>query len=135
MADSFTPERRSEIMSRIRSRGNRTTELRLIEIMRKNGIKGWRRGSNLPGKPDFIFTRARVAVFVDGDFWHGNPSRFRLPKSNEQYWSKKIHTNQARDREIDLELTRRGWRVIRIWESSLKEEAEVVSTLSLMVKQ
>ena len=130
MADMFTRNHRSEIMARIRSRGNKTTELRLIAIMRRYGIKGWRRGSKLPGKPDFVFPRARLAVFVDGDFWHGNPRKFRVPKSNQVYWEGKIRRNQSRDGEINLQLEKLGWRVLRIWESSSQDEEAVAAKLS-----
>jgi DNA mismatch endonuclease, patch repair protein len=133
MADMFTPKQRSENMSRIRSRGNKTTELRLIAIMRKYGIKGWRRGSKLPGKPDFVFPRSRVAVFVDGDFWHGNPSKYRVPKSNQVYWEGKIRGNMARDIQNNLLLEQRGWRVLRIWESSLRDEEAVAAKLTLLL--
>ncbi|HRZ81636.1 MAG TPA: very short patch repair endonuclease, partial [Candidatus Hydrogenedentes bacterium] len=79
MTDVFTKEKRSEVMSRIRSRGNLRTELRLIEIMRGAGITGWRRGQPVLGRPDFVFRRERVAVFVDGCFWHGCPKCYRRP--------------------------------------------------------
>ena len=116
-------------MSRIRSGGNESTELRLIEIMRTNGIKGWRRGSRLPGRPDFVFPFQRVAIFVDGDFWHGNPTRFRQPTTNTEYWSAKIAGNKTRDKKVTRELTKRGWRVIRVWESKLKNERAVLKKL------
>jgi DNA mismatch endonuclease Vsr len=73
MPDTFTKQKRSEMMSRIRSAGNKGTELRLVQIFRTNSITGWRRGSKLPGKPDFVFPKQRLAVFVDGCFWHGCP--------------------------------------------------------------
>ncbi|MCX7424495.1 MAG: very short patch repair endonuclease [Planctomycetia bacterium] len=133
MADCFTPKRRSEIMGLIRSRGNRTTELRLVRIMRRYKIKGWRRGSKLPGRPDFVFPRSQVAVFVDGDFWHGNPRKKRLPKSNTSYWQEKIRSNRARDRKINRALKALGWRVVRIWESSLRDEEAVAARLRLLL--
>ena len=133
MADCFTPQRRSEIMGLIRSRGNRTTELRLVRIMRRYKIKGWRRGSKLPGKPDFVFPRSLVAVFVDGDFWHGNPRKKRLPKSNTRYWQEKIRGNRARDRKINRALEALGWQVVRIWESSLRDEEAVAARLRLLI--
>jgi DNA mismatch endonuclease Vsr len=97
--------------------------------MRRFGIVGWRRGIKLPGKPDFVFRRARVVVFVDGDFWHGNPRCYRLPKSNVEYWKKKIEGNRARDKEITRTLKRLGWRVIRIWESALGDEEAVAARI------
>jgi DNA mismatch endonuclease (patch repair protein) len=120
-------------MSRIRSRGNWSTEYRLIQIMRRYKISGWRRRSTLPGKPDFVFRRAKLVVFVDGDFWHGNPKKFRAPKSNVEYWEQKINGNRARDREINRKLERLGWRVIRIWESSLADEEAIAAKIALCV--
>jgi DNA mismatch endonuclease, patch repair protein len=129
MADMFSPEDRSRIMSRIRSRGNAATELRFIEIARKYRLVGWRRGSTLPGKPDFVFLYEKVAVFIDGDFWHGNPMKFRIPRSNVEYWTEKILSNQRRDRKINRLLRSKGWSVLRFWQSSLKDEKAVVSRL------
>ena len=120
-------------MARIRSRGNRSTELRLIRILRKYAIRGWRRGSRLPGKPDFVFCRQKVAIFVDGDFWHGNPNSFRIPKTNQAYWSAKIERNRARDVEATAELEALGWTVFRIWESSLRDEEAVAGRLKLLL--
>jgi DNA mismatch endonuclease (patch repair protein) len=116
-------------MSRIRSCGNAATEIRFIEIARKHKIRGWRRGSKLPGRPDFIFPNERVAVFIDGNFWHGDPRNFRLPKSNIDYWREKILSNKRRDRRVNRELKFQGWKVIRFWQSSLKKEDVVVARL------
>ncbi|NJL26105.1 MAG: hypothetical protein HC902_13685 [Calothrix sp. SM1_5_4] len=79
MADTLTKKKRSAVMAAIRSRYNRSTELTLIAIMRENEIKGWRRGRPLPGRPDFVFPRQRLAVFVDGCFWHGCRWHCRMP--------------------------------------------------------
>jgi DNA mismatch endonuclease (patch repair protein) len=133
MADSFTPKQRSEIMSRIRSCGNKTTEIRLIRIFRRYKIVGWRRGSKLPGRPDFVFSRARLVVFVDGDFWHGNRRRFRLPKSNVDYWCAKIRSNQVRDKAVNRALKDLGWRVFRVWESALRDEEAVAAKIRLLI--
>jgi DNA mismatch endonuclease (patch repair protein) len=133
MTDCFQPEKRSRIMSRIRSNGNYTTELRFLRLMRQYKISGWRRRSKLPGRPDFVFTKFKVAVFIDGDFWHGNPKKFRLPKSNCAYWEQKIAGNRRRDREVNKALKQLGWRVLRIWESSLKDEEAVVARLQLLL--
>ena len=127
--DNFTPEERSRIMSRIRSRGNAATELRFIQILRDNRIKGWRRGVTLPGSPDFVFRRERIVVFVDGDFWHGNPRKFRLPKSNLSYWGKKILSNRVRDKRVNRALRKAGWIVLRFWQTSLKNEKLVAKLL------
>ncbi len=120
-------------MARIRSNGNRTTELRLVRVMRRYKIKGWRRGSKLSGRPDFVFPKRKLVLFVDGDFWHGNPRRFRLPKSNRAYWQKKIEANRKRDRAVNRELRQLGWRVLRIWESALRDEEAVGAKLKMLL--
>jgi DNA mismatch endonuclease Vsr len=230
MADVFSKSKRSEVMSRIRSRGNAGTEMALVRIFRKEGIKGWRRHfklkiSNLkypiggkkggkarkstphpsphpqplshrngrgwrrtlpgrggesgtrggtrekrhlirsrtrdhllPGRggegipksggrgragarsiaprpklsaraatvrPDFVFQEARVAVFVDGCFWHGCPRCYVRPRGNAAFWRKKLATNRARDRRVNRALRRLGWRVVRIWEHELRNEERI----------
>ena len=129
--DTLSKQERSRLMGRIRSSGNKSTELRLMRIMRQFGITGWRRNSRLPGKPDFVFPRSKVAVFVDGDFWHGNPVSYRVPKTHSDYWKAKIQRNIERDREVTAELESMGWRVIRIWESLLDDEHVVAATISI----
>jgi DNA mismatch endonuclease (patch repair protein) len=118
--DVFSRRKRSQIMSRIRSQGNATTELRLIELLRAIGITGWRRNQKLPGKPDFIFRARHIALFVDGCFWHGCPRCYRRPHSNLAYWDAKIRGNRKRDRKVTKTLKRLGWRVVRIWAHELK---------------
>jgi DNA mismatch endonuclease, patch repair protein len=112
-------------MSLIKSGGNKATEVKLISIFHAYKVTGWRRGQPLPGKPDFVFSRARVAVFVDGCFWHGCQWHCRLPKSRIDFWHPKIAKNKARDREVKRLLRRRGWKVIRIWEHALSEPKRV----------
>ncbi len=133
MTDMFSKAKRSRIMSNIRSTGNFTTELRFIAIMRRFKITGWRRKKKLPGKPDFVFERSRVAVFIDGDFWHGNPQKFRVPKTNSEYWRKKILGNRKRDQQINRDLKVLGWRVIRFWESNLRDEEAIIAKLKTLL--
>jgi len=111
-------------MSRIRGAGNKDTELRLIQVFRTSGITGWRRGSKLPGKPDFVFPKLKTAVFVDGCFWHGCPRHFIKPKGNAKFWRDKISTNRARDRKVNRTLRSMGWKVVRVWEHELKRRDE-----------
>ena len=106
-------------MSRIPGKGNKDTELRLIQLLRNNRIVGWRRNWPVFGKPDFVFPRKRVAVFVDGCFWHCCPKHGRVPKSNRGFWRAKLAKNKARDAVVNRELRRRGWMVVRIWEHEL----------------
>ena len=89
MADVFTKAKRSNVMSRIRSRGNLATELKMIAIFRSHGITGWRRNKPVFGRPDFVFPLERVAVFVDGSFWHGCPQHYSLPGNNAEIWRRK----------------------------------------------
>jgi len=111
---------RGALMSRVRSSGNATTELKLVAIFRKAGITGWRRGYPLLGKPDFTFPLQRVVVFVDGCFWHGHSCGRNLqPKTNSDVWRVKIQANKSRDRRVSRALRKKGWTVIRIWECSL----------------
>lgn len=131
MSDVFTRAKRSLVMSRIRGRGNKDTELRLIALLRAAGITGWRRGRPLPGKPDFVFPRARVVVFVDGCFWHGCPLHATWPRQNAEFWQAKILGNQRRDRAVNRTLRAAGWRVVRIWEHALvrRRAAQTIARL------
>lgn len=116
MAASPTTPGRSRNMAAIRSKGNASTELRLRARLREGGLAGWRRHRALPGKPDFVWARERVAVFVDGCFWHGCPRCYAMPRRNTEYWRAKVRRNRARDREVRATLRALGWRVHRIWE-------------------
>ena len=119
VADIFTPEKRSAVMALIRSRGNKNTELRMIALFRAHGITGWRRSARVFGKPDFVFRAVKLAVFVDGCFWHGCPRHATIPASNAAFWNAKRTRNAARDREVSRILRQAGWRVLRVWECAL----------------
>jgi len=119
MADVFTKAKRSEVMSRIRGRGNKNTELALVILFRRNKISGWRRNQKSFGKPDFVFPKLKLTVFVDGCFWHGCPRCYTRPKSNQNFWDDKVVRNRQRDKQVSGILRKAGWRVIRIWEHSL----------------
>ncbi len=111
---------RSELMSRIKSRGNVTTEKRLLQLLRREHLSGWRRQLTLIGSPDFAWRKQKVAVFVDGCFWHGHDcGRNLTPKRNASAWKKKINGNKRRDRRVNRELRALGWRVARIFECTL----------------
>ena len=119
--DTVSPEKRSWIMAQVKSSGSKSTEQRFLSVLRCNGITGWRRNYPLYGRPDFVFPKARVAVFIDGCFWHGHPERCRMPKTNRDYWVKKIGRNVARDRAVSRHLRSRDWRVFRVWELKVSE--------------
>lgn len=129
-------------MAGIRSRGNKGTEGALAAWFRTAGITGWRRHREIRGgrkaasasqggptkakrswrvRPDFVFARERVAVFVHGCFWHGCPQHGTRPKDNRAFWRKKITGNQARDKRVTRHLRAAGWRVLHLWEHDLRQ--------------
>ena len=132
MKDKLTKLERSQLMAKVRGHGNKSTELALATLFRQHKITGWRRqvalrfqvsGFKLQVRPDFVFKRARLAVFVDGCFWHGCPRHGTRPKANAAFWRRKIAGNRARDRRVNRALQRAGWRVLRIWEHALRRAA------------
>ena len=125
MADVFDAAKRSEIMSRVRSRGNLATEVQLLRFFRAQRIRGWRRTFPLFGHPDFVFPKDRLAVFVDGCFWHGCPHHGSIPATNTDFWLDKIERNKARDRLVNRELRSQGWYILRFWQHELKDSKKV----------
>jgi DNA mismatch endonuclease (patch repair protein) len=118
--DVFDQATRSRVMAAVRGRGNASTELRLVALLRAARITGWRRHARVYGHPDFVFPGARLAIFLDGCFWHACPHHGQIPRTNVTFWRRKLARNQARDRLVGRELRRRGWTVLRFWEHSLK---------------
>lgn len=114
MADQLTREERSSLMSRVRTRGT-APEMALRKALWAHGVRGWRlHPTRVPGKPDLAWVGRRVAVFVDGAFWHGHPDHY-WGQSGE-FWDAKIERNRARDRRVNEELAAQGWTVIRLWD-------------------
>jgi DNA mismatch endonuclease (patch repair protein) len=140
MPDVFTKAKRSQVMSHIRGRANKDTEIALAKFLRRNRITGWRRQVEIRGRdaalrrpqtsqrdvptfrvrPDFVFRQARLALFVDGCFWHGCPKHATKPKSNRAFWHRKLSRNKQRDRLVNQTLRLANWRVLRIWEHDLQ---------------
>jgi DNA mismatch endonuclease (patch repair protein) len=148
MPDVFDTSKRSEVMSAIKGKGNKTTELAFIAAMRRAGITGWRRhlcfhlelvyGSADGGsaiskvatvRPDFTFRAKRLVVFVDGCFWHRCPMHSTLPQNNFEFWSRKLTANVRRDRATDTAMRRLGWRVMRVWEHEFAFEQALMKRL------
>lgn len=127
--DQFTASERSAIMRRVKGSGNISTEARLIAVLRANGLTGWRRGSRLPGQPDLIFPKAKLALFVHGCFWHGHACKRgrNLPASNSSYWNQKLARNARRDNRVRRELRARGWATQVVWECVLSKRARVIA--------
>ena len=125
MKDPLSSGERSERMSRVRATGNKSTELRVAAALRARGISGWRRHlRSIPGRPDFYFPKARLAVFVDGCFWHACPKcARRVPRTRAGFWEAKIESNRRRDARVRRQLRALGIRALRVWEHELKNEA------------
>jgi len=117
-------EKRSYIMSRVRSKGSRI-EQSVAPVLDSLGQAYQQHVAALPGKPDFVLTLLPVAIFVDSCFWHGCTLHCRMPKSNADYWVAKIDYNRRRDNRQRSALRRRGWIVVRLWEHDLAREAAV----------
>jgi len=119
-ATSFGGLSRSDLMARVRSRNNKTTEIRMANLLRRAGLSGWRRNANVPGKPDFVWRHLRVALFVDGCFWHGHDcGRNLTPRTNADFWQQKIAATRRRDAANRRALRRAGWVVLQVWECAL----------------
>jgi DNA mismatch endonuclease (patch repair protein) len=112
-------------MSSVKGRGNKTTELRLRLALVRNGISGWHlHPKGVAGVPDFFFPKEKVAVFVDGCFWHGCPRCGHLPKNNSEFWKEKINRTKIRDKRQASDLKRSGIVVIRFWEHDLANQLD-----------
>lgn len=121
MVDNMTPQQRSLTMSRIRSRNTRA-ELVIRKMLHRAGLRYRTHAAWLPGKPDIVFSRQKVVVFIDGDFWHG--WRFASWETKlAPYWRQKIARNRHRDRLVFKRLRREGWIVIRVWEHQVERNA------------
>lgn len=125
MTDVLTPEQRKKNMSHIHGK-NTKPELRLRKMLWSEGIRGYRIHYNLPGKPDIVFTRKKIAVFVDGCFWHKCPVCFKPPATNKKFWNEKLQKNVERDRKVTSELESQGWTVLRFWEHEIRDSPEDV---------
>jgi DNA mismatch endonuclease (patch repair protein) len=130
------PIARSLAMGRVRGKGNRTTEVRLRYALVRAGISGWCMHPKLPGNPDFFFPQKRIAVFVDGCFWHGCPKCGHIPETNEAFWREKFKRNQQRKEKWDRILRREQIRVIHIWECRLRKDlASVLTRITFLMKK
>ena len=130
MADTVPSDVRSRIMASVSSQDTEP-EIALRKAMFAAGMRGWRcNRKDLPGKPDVAFGRHKVAVFVDGAFWHGHPSKYWKGRSGP-YWDEKIARNKERDKRVNAELRELGWTVIRVWDFEIKDDlGSVVERIS-----
>ncbi len=121
MADVYTKSKRSEIMSRVKNKCTLPEES-VGALLRDLGVRYRRNDRSLPGQPDFSVKSEKLAIFVNGCFWHGhaNCSRAKLPGSNVSFWKRKIAINKRRDRNAARRLRQRGWRIMTIWQCRLR---------------
>lgn len=127
MTDCYPKDVRSNVMAKIRSK-NTKPELLIRKYLWNQGHRGYRiHNADLPGKPDIIFKRRKVAIFVDGCFWHKCPECFIEPKTNRDYWLAKIQANIERDKINQEILMALGWIVIRIWEHEINNHIETAA--------
>lgn len=117
--DNLTREQRRKNMQNIRSTGT-TPERLIMRELKKRKIYFASHSESITGKPDIVFRRKRIAVFIDSDFWHGHPKRCIMPQTNIEYWSGKIARNRKRDKNVNHILKKDGWAVIRLWEYDVK---------------
>lgn len=129
--DNLTKEQRRKNMRNIRSTGT-TPEKLVMKELRKRKIYFAKHVKTLIGKPDIVFRRKKVAVFLDSDFWHVHPERFIMPKTNVEYWEKKIERNKNRDKQVNEALKAQGWEVIRLWEYDIKHDFD--NCINLIIK-
>lgn len=123
---SDVPPKHSKRMSAIKGKGNKTTEVKLRFALVQAGIRGWKmHPRGMVGNPDFFFPESKLAVFVDGCFWHGCAKCGHIPKKNNPYWAAKILRNQERDVQKTLLLNEAGIKVMRFWEHEIQTDVKV----------
>ncbi len=120
MADNLTIEQRRNTMRAVKSKDSKM-EIKFRSALWRKGLRFYKNVENMPGKPDIIFPRRKVVIFLDSCFWHGCPIHLRLPNSNAEYWQIKIETNRNRDIKINAIYREMHWQVMRVWEHELKK--------------
>ncbi len=121
MADVLTKKQRSYCMSRIPGK-NTQPELLLRKTLSGAGIRGYRLQYKIIGKPDIVFPKKKIAIFIDGCFWHKCPKCFISPGTNKGFWKKKVDSNIQRDKTVNLKLKEMRWAVLRIWEHDISNK-------------
>ncbi len=125
MADIFSPEKRSQVMSGIRSRNTRP-ELIIRKALHAKGFRYRIADSRLVGKPDLVFPKYHAVIFVHGCFWHGHDCHlFKWPATRQEFWEEKIRKNRYRDTVTEKTLLEAGWRILTVWECALKGKNRV----------
>jgi DNA mismatch endonuclease (patch repair protein) len=133
MTDRLTPSQRKFNMAQIKSK-NTVPEIIIRKLLYHSGVRGYRVHYSLPGKPDIVFVRKKIAIFIDGCFWHKCPQCFVEPETRKEFWLKKINSNVNRDKRVSHQLKSKGWTVKRIWEHQIYDNpdgilADILETL------
>ncbi|MDG6250408.1 very short patch repair endonuclease [Methanocalculus sp.] len=123
MTDVLTKDQRKLNMSRNRGK-NTSPEILFRKKLCARGFRGYRIHTSLPGKPDIVFIRQKLAIFIDGCFWHKCPLHFKEPETRKDFWMNKINSNVERDKMVNGELEKIGYTVIRIWEHEIKQDSD-----------
>jgi DNA mismatch endonuclease (patch repair protein) len=123
MTDVLTQEQRRLNMSHIRAK-NTGPEVKLRKLLFAHGTRGYRIHFDLPGKPDIVFTKKKIAIFIDGCFWHKCPICFKEPETRNEFWMKKIQSNIDRDKKVNAQLKTEGWTILRLWEHEIRKDPE-----------
>ena len=123
--DDLSKEDRHKNMQNIRSR-NTVPELLIMNELKRRKVYFAKHVDKIIGKPDIVFRRKKIIVFIDSDFWHCNPKKFIMPATNIEYWNKKLHKNMERDKFVNKILKKDGWKVLRFWESDIKKNKSKV---------
>lgn len=127
--DVFNKKKRSDIMSKIRSKNTKPEKefaRSLSAIVYPMGLRYKLHYKKIPGNPDVVFVAKKIAIFIDGDFWHGYNYKNNGQKLPKKYWKPKIEGNMARDKAVNRELKKLGWKVVRIWEHEIKKDKHKV---------
>jgi DNA mismatch endonuclease, patch repair protein len=135
--DPLLPKQRSALMAKVRSTGNRSTEVAVEKVLRTQGIRGWRKHpKQIHGTPDFFFPGAKLAIFVNGCFWHGCERCSRnVPRNRRAFWVEKIRQNRRRDLRVLRQLCRSGFRTMTIWEHSVSDERWFARLLNMLGRE
>ena len=120
--DVFSKKKRSEIMSKIRSKDTKI-EILFRKALWKSGFRYRKNSSKYFGKPDIVLPKYKTVIFIDSCFWHNCPKHGYLPKSNLRYWRKKIERNKERDKEVSKHYKKQNWKIFRIWEHEIKKNS------------
>jgi len=134
MTDFITKEKRSNIMKSIRSK-NTKIEIIFRKELYRQGLRGYRiNNKNIYGSPDVVYTKHKLAIFLDGDFWHGYDWKVKGRVPPKEYWQEKIQKNIERDNKVTNELQVQGWIVLRFWEYEIRNNLEnCISTVKAIL--